>query len=121
MENISNLLKNFSNLNEYTEFLNQLVEAEGSEISRGKDPHDKSKAEKEEEAAPEGEGGEEMPPEEGGEEPIVDPIAAPGSQVAIGNKDLSDTDDPKAVKVKISGEKTKIDLKPKHEVNPNYN
>ena len=54
MENISNLLKNFKNLNEYTEFLNQLVEADGQEISRGKDPNDKSKAEKEEEAPEEG-------------------------------------------------------------------
>ena len=121
MKHISNILKNFTNLSEYTEFLNQLVEADGSEISRGKDPNDKSKVEKEEEV-PE-EGGEEEAPlegEEGEEAVVVDPVAAPGSQVAIGNKDLDDVDDPKAVPVKISGNKDKIDTKPKQVVNPNY-
>lgn len=119
MEHISNLLKNFKTLSEYTEFLNSLVEAEGSEISRGKDPNDESKVEKEaeaEEAPAEGGEGEEM----AGEEPVVDPVAAPGSQVAIGNKEVDKTADPDAVKIEISGEKDKIDTKPKKQVNHNY-
>lgn len=118
MEKISNILKNFNTLSEYTDFLNTLVEAEGSEISRGKDPNDKSKDEKEVEEVP-AEGGEEVAPEEGGEEPVVDPVAAPGSQVAIGNKEVDKSADPEAVEIEISGEKDKIDTKPKKNVNPN--
>ena len=118
MEHISNILKQFTNLQEYTEFLESLVEAEGSEISRGKDPNDKSKKEKGEEQEPEAEG--EVPAEggeeEAAEEPVIDPVAAPGSQVAIGNKDVNDADDPKTIKVEVSGKKQKINLKPKIEV-----
>lgn len=118
MKHISSILKQFKTLQEYTEFLESLVEAEGSEISRGKDPNDKSKKEKSEEQEPEAES---EVPAEGGEEaaveePVIDPVAAPGSQVAIGNKDVNDADDPKAVKVEVSGKKQKINLKPKIEV-----
>ena len=120
MEKIEKLLKQFGTLQEFTDFLGELVEADGSEISRGKDPNDKSKMEKEREEEPEeepaevpagGEGG-----EMGAEEPVIDPVQAPGSQVAIGNKDTNDADDPKTTKIEMSGKKEKIDLKPKIEV-----
>jgi len=122
MEKIEKLLKQFGTLQEFTDFLGELVEAEGSEISRGKDPQDKSKMEKQREQEADEEPAEEVPVgDEGGEmmgaeEPVIDPVQAPGSQVAIGNKDTNDADDPKTTKVKISGKKEKIDLKPKIEV-----
>ena len=119
MEKIEKLLKQFGTLQEFTDFLGELVEADGSEISRGKDPNDKSKIQKETEREEEpaevpvgGEGGEMM----GAEEPIIDPVQAPGSQVAIGNKDTNDADDPKTTKIEMSGKKEKINLKPKIEV-----
>ena len=122
MKHIGQIIKQFKNLKEYTEFLESLVEADGSEISRGKDPNDESKMEKgreeaEQEAPPEGGG--EAGMEAGAEEPVIDPVAAPGSQIAVGNKDTKDADDPKAVKIEISGNKEKINMKPSVEINNN--
>lgn len=121
MKHISQIVKNFKNLKEYTEFLQTLVEAEGSEISRGKDPNDESKMDKEREEGPPEQGGGDAAAgmEAGAEEPVIDPVMAPGSQIAVGNKEPNDADDPKAVKIKISGDKEKIDTKPSVEINNN--
>ena len=60
--------------------------------------------------------GEEMPAPEDMPPPTppVDPAAAPGSQIAVGKKDVDDVEaDPKAVPIKVSGQKEKLNLKPK--------
>ena len=107
MKDITKTLKGFTSLSEFRNFLNEQIN-DGQEISRGKDPQDKSKEQKaqEEPEAPSGE-------EASAEQPVFDPVAAPGSQVSIGNKKEDDMKaDPEAAKVEISGEKNKIDMKP---------
>jgi hypothetical protein len=120
MKDITKTLKGFSSLSEFRNFLNEQIN-DGQEISRGKDPQDKSKEQKKEEApeAP-SDGGDAAGGEEGGAEaPVVDPVAAPGSQVTVGNKKEDDMEaDPEAKQVKISGKKDKIDMKPTAKIEP---
>ena len=117
---ITETLRGFANLAEFRDFLEEAIN-DGQEISRGKDPNDKSKEQKSEEEAPEeapAEGGEEGME---AEEPIVDPVASPGSQVTIGNKDVDKNADPEAAEVKISGNKDKINMKATAKIDaPNY-
>lgn len=116
---ITETLKGFVSLAEFREFLEEQIN-DGQEISRGKDPLDKSKEQKSEEEPVEEEEGEEVVAgEEGGEEaaPVVDPVAAPGSQVTIGNKTIDKNEDPDAVEVKISGKKNKVKMNPTANIN----
>jgi len=119
------LVKKFGSLSNFREFLNEKIN-DGAEISRGKTSTETSKEEKKEKKISkevkknaDGSGtethydtsGEEVPPPPPG--PPVDPTAAPGSQVAIGRKDVEDEADPKAVKIKLSGKTEKVNMKPK--------
>lgn len=112
---LNSVLKHFGDLDAWMNFLNEQIN-DGAEISRGKDPNDKSKEQKAEEAAPpEGDAG--MDPAAAGGEaapapPIIDPSAAPGSQIAIGKK-LEKTFDAKAQEIQISGKKQKLNMKPR--------
>lgn len=129
MVKITDILPNFATLKEYRDFLDQLVEkkADGQEIARGMDKHDKSKQEKKQVVSKEvkknanGSSTEthydhidpepEQPPEE--QEAPATPLQ-PGQQVNIGNKNINKSYlEPKTVDIKIGGEKDKIDLKPK--------
>ena len=112
---ITETLKGFTNLAEFRDFIEEKIN-DGQEISRGKDDNDKSKEEKKDESeeseAPteggEGEGGGEAE----AEAPVIDPVAAPGSQIALGNKVVDAKDDPEAMEVKISGKSNKLNMKP---------
>ena len=113
MTNLNKVLKHFNNdLSEWVSFLNEKIN-DGQEISRGKDANDVSKQQKANaqpaEAVPSGEAGGEV----AAVPPIIDPSQAPGSQVSIGKKHVNDEADPESVKIKISGEKEKIDMKPR--------
>ena len=109
---LNSVLKHFGDLDAWMNFLNEQIN-DGAEISRGKDPNDKSKEQKAEEAAPPDAGA-----EAGGEAaaaaapPIIDPSAAPGSQISIGKK-LEKTFDAKAKEIEISGKKQKLNMKPR--------
>lgn len=135
MRHIYDIVSNFSNLKEYTEFMEQLVEktASGDEISRGMNQHDKSKTQKaqtfvskEVKKHANGSATEKhyqqvdpnmMEADAPPEEPPV-PLQ-PGQQVNIGNKKVNQQAlKPKTVSVDISGEKDKINLKPRIQVNP---
>lgn len=109
---ITETLRGFFNLAEFRDFLDEQIN-DGQEISRGKDPNDKSKEEKKEAESDAPEGGEEEP-----EAPVVDPTNAPGSQVTIGNKDKDVEADPDAVSLKVSGKKDKINMKPIAKIDP---
>ena len=132
------LVKKFGSLANFRDFLSEKIN-DGAEISRGKDSNDTSKEEKKEkkiskevEKNADGSSSEthydtntgeeqpnpaEMPPPA----PPVDPAAAPGSQVAVGKKDTNDNeaDADKAVKIELSGQKEKLNLKPKVTVKDN--
>lgn len=130
------ILKEFQDIETFAQWLKEKIN-DGDEISRGKDPSDNSKEEKKADASEkpdptdtadnEDGGGDASPnpndgvaPEGGAapgeEEPVVDPVAMPGSQVAMGGiKDKDKKQDeptPNAVEIKFSGKKNKIDLKP---------
>lgn len=119
---IGSVLKNFRTLNEFNEFLAEIAD-KGHEVSRGMDPNDKSKSQKDDQQRPAMDEQESAGPETetvaGAEAPApegvtIDPVAAPGSQVAIGKKVKSDIHEkPKTKAVSVSGsEKTKVDTKP---------
>lgn len=108
---ITELAKKFGSLGQFTQFLDEKIN-DGEQISKGKSPTDKSKEEKAAEQEAPAEGGEEMEPEA----PVVDPVAAPGSQVAVGNKNTSKEINPEAKKLKVGKEKDKVDLKPRIEI-----
>jgi len=122
------LVKKFGSLANFRDFLSEKIN-DGAEISRGKDSNDTSK---EVEKKADGSSTEthydtntgeeqpnpaEMPPPT----PPVDPAAAPGSQVAVGKKDTksNEADADKAVKIELSGQKEKLNLKPKVTVKDN--
>ena len=132
---IHDILSGFSNLKEYTEFMNQLAEkkASGDEISRGMNKHDKSKAEKsktfvskEVKKNANGSASEkhysqvdptiENPPEE----PEAPPVPLqPGQQTNIGNKTVDpQAFQPRTIEVSVGKEKDKINLKPTVNKNP---
>jgi hypothetical protein len=119
MTNLNKVLKHFNNdLQEWVTFLNEKIN-DGQEISRGKDPNDTSKQEKADEQPQEGDMAMgDMPP--GGDAgavapmpPVIDPSMAPGSQISIGKKAVKAEADPDSVRIKISGQKEKIDMKPR--------
>ena len=121
MENLQKILKEFGDLPSLVRFLNEKIN-DGQEISRGKNPLDKSKEQKVNEAPPKppgpqggGEGG------EGGEAtpPVIDPSQAPGSQITIGNKQPDPEFDMYTNEIKISGKKDIVNTRPR--ANINYN
>jgi len=124
------IVKQFGSLANFRDFLSEKIN-DGAEISRGKDKNDTCKEQKKEkkiskevdkkadgsakevhyDTSPEQEAPQaEMPPG-----PPVDPTAAPGSQISIGKKDIdnNEADAEKAVSLKLSGKKEKLNLKPK--------
>lgn len=142
------LLKEFGDIETLARFLREAIN-DGEQISKGKSPDEKSKEEKEDDAggekpeAPEkpeaeepeaDEGGEAPAAPEGGdaaaaaaagaEEPIVDPVAMPGSQVAMGGitrdgkKDKVDEPEPNSVKIEVSGKKDKVKMHPVVDTDP---
>ena len=132
------LVKRFGSLANFRDFLSEKIN-DGYEISRGKTAGETSKEEKKEkkiskEVKKNADGsatethydtdtGEEQPnpAEMPPPTPPVDPTAAPGSQIAVGRKDVEDNeaDADKAVKIEISGQKEKLNLKPKITVKDN--
>lgn len=127
-----NIVKQFGSLANFRNFLSEKIN-DGAEISRGKDKTDTSQEQKKEKKiskeiekkadgsakevhydnSPEQDAPQaEMPPPPG---PPVDPTAAPGSQISVGKKDIdnNEADAEKAVSLKLSGKKEKLDLKPK--------
>lgn len=122
------IVEKFGSLANFRKFLDEKIN-DGAEISRGKTSTETSKQEKKEKKISkevkknaDGSGtethydtsGEEVPPApEGPMPPPVDPAAAPGSQIAIGRKDVEDEADPKAVEIKLSGKSEKVNMKPK--------
>ena len=146
MSDINDVIKQFANLREFSDFLGELVEAaDGQEIARGMNPNDKSKQEKSGQSQTEGgpeasasdtpsEPGGPGGPEQGeagevvegeapeGESPTIDPVAAPGSQVSIGKKVESRIHKkPKTKALDVKGsEKVSVDTKPNIEVDPRF-
>ena len=131
MTEIIDILPNFGTLKEYRDFLDTLVEksADGAEIARGMSPNDKSKQEKKQVVTKEvkknanGSSNEthydHIDPgvEEAPAAPPPPPLE-PGQQTKIGNKNPDQKfDTPKTAEVKISGETSKIDLKPRISMN----
>lgn len=130
MIKITDILPNFSTLKEYRDFLNDLVEktADGQEIARGMDKHDKSKDQKKQQVVKK-----EVKKHANGastethydhidpsvEQPEVNPPIPlqPGQQVNIGNKNPDITySKPKTKLIDINAEKDKIELKPRIDV-----
>jgi len=125
------IVKQFGSLANFRDFLSEKIN-DGAEISRGKASGETSKEQKKEkkiskevkknadgsgseihyDTSPEEEPQAEVPPPPG---PPVDPTSAPGSQIAIGKKDIdnNEADAEKAVNIKLSGKKEKLNLKPK--------
>ena len=124
----SKILKEFGTTEEFAKFMREQIN-DGEQISAGKSPNDQSKEQKKEERpedAPEppSEGGEEPmggEGEAGAEEPVIDPVGMPGSQVKMGgmtDKDKKDKkiENPNAVEIKLSGKKDKINKRPSMQV-----
>ena len=127
MKHITEILPNFKTLNEYKEFIESLAEARGEEISRGKNQYDKSKQQKKSETFVSKEvkkhanGAstethyDQLDPSIG-EQPEEPPQPLmPGQQVNFGNKPTEGTEaslDVKTVRIDLSGEKDKVNLKP---------
>ena len=118
MSNILDVLPHFRSLAEFREFLNEQEPQinDGEQISKGKDPNETSKEEKEEaEPEPKEDPNDPVPVPAEGEAPpapTIDPSQAPGSQVAIGKKTIKKSAKPDAKKLSVSGKKTKINMKP---------
>ena len=127
------IVKKFGSLAAYRDFLTEKIN-DGAEISRGKTNGEKSKEEKKQDKISkevekkadgsstethydtDGEEQEAPPPPPPG--PPVDPTGAPGSQISVGKKSTDDNeaDADKAVNISLSGQKEKLNLKPKIEV-----
>ena len=125
------LVKKFGSLANFRDFLSEKIN-DGAEISKGKTSTETSKQEKKEKKiskevekkadgsakevhfdnTPEEPEAAAPPPPAG---PPVDPTAAPGSQISIGKKDIdnNEADAAKAVGIKLTGKKEKLNLKPK--------
>lgn len=125
------LVKKFGSLANFRDFLSEKIN-DGAEISKGKTSTETSKQEKKEKKiskeidkkadgsakevhydnTPEEPQNDAPPPPPG---PPVDPSAAPGSQISIGKKDIdnNEADAEKAVGIKLTGKKEKLNLKPK--------
>ena len=125
------ILKEFDSLEEFTKFIREQIN-DGEQISAGKSETEQSKEKKKEEKpedAPEPpseggeapEGGEAAGGEAGAEEPVIDPVGMPGSQIKMGGISPEDKKDkevtnPNAVEIKLSGASTKINKRPSIEV-----
>ena len=141
-DDINKFLHKYGTLSEFREHIDSLKEAinDGNEISKGKNPLDKSKESKKpaggsdssaKEVEVDVDGGAQQeqegmgaPPAEPGqqvgtEQPPTTPGQEPGSQITIGNKVIKKEDDPKAIPIKISNQTEKVDLKPKLIINKN--
>ena len=135
MKDLDKILAEFKTLKEYSDFMQELVEkkADGQEIARGMDQHDKSKEQKSDntyvskkvskssdgsaEETHYAENTPEPPPPEEPAQPLP-----PGSQVTIGNKKLSpQLTKPTTVKIDMDGGKEKINVSPRIDKNPNNN
>lgn len=110
------ILKEFGDIASLAKFVREAIN-DGEQISKGKSDTESSKVEKEAEAPEAGaEGGEAA----AAEEPIVDPVMLPGSQIQMGGidpkakekKQEKERDNPNAIKMKFSGKKEKIDFNP---------
>ena len=110
------------NLAEFADFLQEV--ADGEEVSKGKNPLDKSKEQKaadDEETEEVPAEGEEAEAEAGVAPPVVDPASAPGSQVSIGKKEIDKGEDPEAQKVAVGKDKEeKINLKPRIDIHQTF-
>ena len=126
------IVKQFGSLANFRDFLSEKIN-DGAEISKGKTSTETSKQEKKEkqiskevkknadgsgsevhyDTSPEEPQADTPPPTPPG--PPVDPTAAPGSQISVGKKDIdnNEADAEKAVNIKLSGKKEKLNLKPK--------
>ena len=132
MKQIYDTVSNFKTLKEYTEFMEQLVEkkADGNEISRGMNKHDKSKKEKKQVLTKEvkknanGSATEKhydhIDPEPEGPPPEAPmPPLQPGQQTKIGNKMVDPQQaGPKTKAIELSGQKQKLNMKPRIQRNP---
>ena len=134
MKQIYDIVSNFKTLKEYTEFMEQLVEkkADGGEISRGMNKHDKSKTQKKQVVSKEvkkhanGSTTEKHydhidPSVEQPMEPPAPPPQPlpPGSQTKIGNKMVDPQQaGPKTKAIELSGKKQKLNMKPRMQKNP---
>ena len=113
--NITNTLKGFKNLKDFSQFLEEQIN-DGEEISKGKNPDETSEEQEKEEAEPEapvadmGGAPPGMPPEEA-------PAEAPGAQVTIGNKVEDPSSSPFPKKIKISGRTDVVDVSPQAVIN----
>jgi len=124
-----NIISGFKTLREFQEFLEEKAD-KGEQVSRGMtdkmSPDSKAEKKKEQVVTKEVEkkanGAEKEThydyqdtaveePQEPEEQPPM-PVQ-PGQQVAIGNKEIQDDEDPKTVKITISGKKEKIIAKPR--------
>ena len=135
MKQVHDILSGFKTLKEYTEFMHQLAEksADGNEISRGMNKHDKSKQQKtktfvskEVKKNANGSSSEkhfsqhdpslDTAPED--QAPPPAPLQ-PGQQITIGNKvvDQQQTT-PKTKPIELSGKKQKLNMKPSIQKNP---
>ena len=124
-------------MKEFSDFMESLVEkkADGNEISRGMNKHDKSKKQKDDtyvskEVKKNANGsstethydqaGDEAPPPEQAppEAPPPEPLQ-PGMQVTYGNKQIDPSAlDAKTVKIDISGEKDSLNMSPRLSKDP---
>ena len=126
------IVKQFGSLANFRDFLSEKIN-DGAEISRGKTSTETSKQEKKEkkvskevdkkadgsakevhyDTSPEEPQADAPPLTPPG--PPVDPTAAPGSQISVGRKNIDDNeaDAEKAVSIKLTGKKEKLNLKPK--------
>lgn len=134
---LHNILSEFKTMKEYTDFMGALVEkkADGNEISRGMNKHDKSKDQKKDDApqtflskkvskgadgSAEEEHFDQHDPSVGAEPPPPPPVPLePGQQVKIGNKQVDPSKvEPETVKISLSGKKEKLVTKPRLSKNP---
>ena len=135
MKQIYDIVSNFKTLKEYTEFMETLAEkkADGNEISRGMNKHDKSKDQKTktfvskevkknangsstEKHYSQNDASLEQVPEPPMEPPQPIP---PGQQTKIGNKMIDPQQTgPKTRVIELSGKKQKLNMKPMMKKNP---
>lgn len=116
MHDFEKVLQKFGNLSEFVRFLNEKIN-DGEQISNGKTGAMKTKEQKLKEAEPPAPpaGGAEAGAEAG---VVIDPTAAPGSQITIGNKQPDNefqgnyTDE-----IKLSGNHDVVNTKPKAKIN----
>lgn len=130
MKQIYDIVSNFNTLKEYAEFMETLVEkkADGNEISRGMNKHDKSKTFKSKEVKKNANGSStetHYSQTDASLEQVPEPAAPPpqpippGQQTKIGNKmvDQQQTG-PKTRAIELSGKKQKLNMKPMMKKNP---